>query len=159
MNYHAVIVDEDAPVVVKEFPNREALLCFLREARHKLGGGSDARLQVFVFRGDRLDTTEAPYPYLLEADQPPAPLFTPPEPGRVAAFGDLFEVEDGHKTDKEYQEATQAARAETDDLLAKAQPSRPHALVEATTLPEPGTAPTGPTNARRSPDEELLEED
>jgi hypothetical protein len=111
-HYYVVTVSLDV-AKVECFAEREALITYLR--RLLTLAEESGRLQVFVFHGKRLATTVPPFPYLLEDEQQPVPLFLPPKPGPVSEQGDLIGSL-GPGPDPAYVTATQKATEEIEEL-------------------------------------------
>jgi hypothetical protein len=102
-----------------EFPDLEQLVTALRALRN------DKRLaehtRVYVFRGSRLYTTEPPFVYLIDPEQPPVPLFDQPVPGKVCDGGSLIGEEKPSGQHTDYELATERALAEDLKHLADQQ--------------------------------------
>lgn len=87
--YYLVIVAEGEPAFLTEYATKEDLVVFLRDHFHPETG---ARVQVFIFQGDRLHITRGGSKYLVQGSEPPIPLFHPPQPsGNVVESGDWFD--------------------------------------------------------------------
>ena len=91
--YFLVIVAEGEPAALSQYASRDELVAFLRDDFHPEAG---ARVQVFIFQGDRLYVTRGGPKFLLQDGGPPTPLFHPPAPtAPPSESGDWFDVDDG----------------------------------------------------------------
>jgi hypothetical protein len=115
--YYLITASEGQESTCISFNDRCELVAAIKVLRQKVKSGRQTR--IFVIRGERLQTTVPPYPYLIEVGQQPVALFDHPQMGVVSDSGDLLGDVQVKQPLSEYVLATQAAIAEHKTLIAQ----------------------------------------